>query len=63
MNEQTIKNKQKNKLIEADNRLVLTKGQRGCGESETSKGVDCMVTVRNQTLGSEPDVVYSDVSF
>lgn len=49
----------KNELIDADNRLVVTRGE-GDGEGEMGKGVKCTMTHENQTFDGEHTIEYSD---
>ena len=39
-----------NKYIDAENRLVVTRGVRGEGRTKRVKGHVCMVTDKNQTI-------------
>lgn len=42
-----LTNKQQNKLIEEDNRLVVTGEEEGRGKAKWIKGVNCMAMVGN----------------
>lgn len=54
-----LTNKQQNKLIEEDNRLVVTGEEEGRGKAKWIKGVNCMAMVGNQTFGGEYAIVYT----
>lgn len=48
-----MKKQKKNKLIEAGNRLVVSREEQGGGESKTSKGSQLMVMNGNWTYDGE----------
>ena len=56
-----LKQMNKHKLIGADNKLVVTRGEGNWGESKTGQEGNCMVTDENQTFGGEHNVVYTYV--
>ncbi len=49
-----------NKHIDAQNRLVVTKGEEGGGRPKGVKGHIYMVTDGNQTFGGGHDVTYTE---
>ena len=52
-------NKRKTKLIDADNRMVVTRGTGGRGKIKRVKEVKCMVTEGDQTSGGEHTTEYT----
>ena len=59
VSEQTKQNKDQH--IDTENRLVVTRGERGWGRAKWVKGVNSMVTDGNYTFGGEHTVVYTEV--
>ena len=63
LKKQNKQNKTKNKLIDIENRLLVTGGKLAKGWEKWVKGVNGLVKNGNQTCGGDHFVVYTDVEF